>query len=40
MALLKHYRVGLAIVPSTPFDEHIYDTFRMAPLDCCWWHNP
>jgi len=18
----------------------IYDTFRMAPLNCCWWHSP
>jgi len=18
----------------------IYDTFRTAPLNCCWWHSP
>jgi len=18
----------------------LYDTFRMAPLNCCWWHSP
>jgi len=18
----------------------LYDTFRMAPLSCCWWHSP
>jgi len=20
--------------------RRIYDTFRMAPLNCCWWHSP
>jgi len=37
--------IGLATVPlcpgtGAPHPPSIYDTFRMAPLNCCWCHSP
>jgi len=25
------------LVPNTPLQKDIMHTFRMAPLNCCWW---